>query len=60
MLSLVGVDTAVISISAGAVLSNRTVDPLVVLLSVVPAFPLASVKATLWFTNPVGSLICMV
>ena len=60
MLSPVGVDTAVTSLRVGAVLSNRTLDPLVVLVTVVPEFALASVKATLRLTDPSVSLLCMV
>ena len=59
-LSLVGVDTAVTSLRVGAVWSNTTVDPLVVLVTVVPAFVLMSVKATLRLTDPSESLLCMV
>ena len=53
-------DTAVTSLRVGAVWSNRTVDPLVVLVTVVPEFALASVKATLRLTDPSVSLLCMV
>ena len=59
-LSPVGVDTAVTSLRVGAVLSNRTLDPLVVLVTVVPEFELASVKATLRLTDPSVSVLCMV
>ena len=60
MLSPVGEDTAVTWLRVGAVWSNRTVDPLVVLVTVVPEFALASVKATLRLTDPSVSLLCMV
>ena len=59
-LSLVGVDTAVTSLRVGAVWSNTTVDPLVVLVTVVGPFPRVSVKATLRLTDPSESLLCMV
>ena len=43
--------TAVTWLKEGAVLSNRTADPLVVLITVLAALPLMSLKAMLKFTD---------
>ena len=52
--------TAVTWLKEGVVLSNRTADPLVVLVTVVTGLPRVSVKAMLRLTDPSVSLSLMV
>ena len=60
-LSAVGVGTAVTSSSIGAVLSNRTADPLlVVLVTALPALPARSLKPMFRLTDPSVLLFVMV